>query len=300
MRISPLVVAGTFGAAILAAPTAKSCELRVVSSHADAAWDQAVSEARSVLSSRAGDCELAGLQIDEGAAVLTYATVDGRQARRTVSAPSELLPTLEALLVPLPALEAPAPSVQRSAAENERADAIPPPPAPNLFLSALLGARMLVPDGFASLNLTFGATLAIEKWELGVTAQWDPKYYHTDDDDRPNAQLRSISAGVAVGRRARLRSAVLAGGATVSASILHEEWSATSGVPTERENERGQALAGLYASWIYPAKVTTHCRATVFGDVDATHLGGSRTVPGDPYLPWWSLTFAVGVESEVF
>ena len=284
-----------------------TCELRVEPEAAGTAWEGAIARARMELQNAAGDCGSARLRVGAAGAVLTFTTLDGRQAVRGVGAPEELMPTLEALLIQLPddaepavvAPESPNPSVPEQHAPEARRV---PSESGRVLWSALLGARLAGPDAFLSPTLALGAALTLSKWEVGVLAAWSPDYRHLDTDDRPNAHLASIAAGVAAGRRVRVGKFTAVAGIDLSASILHEAWhlpTTNTGQHAEVERERGQALFGAYTGAVLPATAKIRVKTTLSGDVDATHLvDGDATPTSDPALPWWGLTLTVGVEGD--
>ncbi len=289
---------------VLAQParTDRACDIVVDPSTPASPWRDAVERARVELAKNGEACRTAHLTIDGDGATLEFMTRDGRLAVRPVRQPDELVPTLDALLVPLPA-PAPTPTIaETSPTESDKPTGQTPPdnPSASLLLSALAGGRVSAPDGYLSFNLALGASLILKHWELGIVAQANPAYRHLDDDDLPNARLSDIGAGIIAGRRIPLGDVTVIAGGSLSASILHEKWSPAIGDPAEQEAERGQALVGVFASASFPAHWSTRFRTTLSGDVDATHLGGAIPTPGDPVLPWCGFTLAMGVESGAF
>jgi hypothetical protein len=286
------------------AAEAAACPLRTSPESLNEAWQAAVDSARAELEAHPGDCAEVRLRIDPGGSTLTYTARDGRKAVRILGDATELSPTLEALALlpePTPPKSPPGgpPSPERpsSAPTSREAGA-------HGVLSALLGGRLAGPSLLVAPVVDLGAALALGRWELGLRSAWSPTYRSLDRDDgtRP-ARLASVGVGIEAGRRTPLSKALtLLTGVGLSAAAEHEGWHVrdANGARVEQETDRAQALVGVYAGVLLPAQSSTRFRAVLACDVDATHLGNAAvTTSGVPALPWWGLTLAFGVESEV-
>jgi hypothetical protein len=287
-------------------PAAASCTLQVIPEHPDETWQAAIDGVRGALTAQPGDCAAVVLEIDAGYATLTFVTLDGRRAARVLHAADELSPTLAALRVtlPSPALAAASASeAPRVAAPNAPHTSPSAAPAVQLLVNALVGARFAGPGPVVGPSMLLGASLGLAHWEIGLLARWTPVYAILAPDTRA-ARLADVSAGLAVGRQLSLgRHAALVTGMMLSAAAQHEGWRTpdpTTGKPVHNEQDRGQALVGAYAAAVFPTSSRTHFRASLLADVDATHVGeNDPPANGLPRLPWWALTLAFGLESEV-
>jgi len=294
------------------------CPLRTTPERLGSAWDDAVRLERAALEANPGDCGEVVLAVSGGTATLTFRTDDGRTTSRVLHDPSELQPLLEALLVTLPestshdAIRPKEPAVAENAVPRAAgsvhgmAGRTPPKSEPSFIhalVVALAGVRLAGPGPLVAPSLDLGAGIELRDWELLAIARWTPVYAVLDHDDTRPAQLASVAAGLAIGRRAPLgRRGELAVGLTLSAASEHEGWHAVSasGARVDEDEDRGQALIGTYAAVIVPVTAKTRFRSLVAADVDATHAGESGIpASGVPALPWWALTLALGVESEV-
>ena len=286
---------------------AADCALRVIPEHPSAAWDEAIGRARVRLASQSGDCDEVAIEVEDDFATVTFTTADGRRTVRVLHDPSEVSPMLDALLVTLPgpAPRPPTPALPPRAREPARetgtAEQTPSATQAHALLSALAGGRFAGPGPLLGPTLVLGASLGLPRWELGLVSQWTPIYAVLTDDEARPAHLAGISVGLAAGRRSPLgKNAALVTGMTLSAAAQHEGWHARDATTPKGESDRAQVLVGAYAATVTPTTARTRFRASLSGDVDATHLGDNGTpVNGVPRLPWWALSLAVGVESEV-
>lgn len=309
----PLVAAALIGAGIVSSPAGAAaetgCPLRVIPEHPSAPWQAAVDRARADLSSRSGDCSEVEVEVESDFATLKFTTNDGRRAVRVLHDASELQPTLDALLVTLPA-PAPRASPPSEPVRSERpsanrvAEGTSASAPVHALVSGLAGGRLAGPGPSLGPSALLGAGIDLSRWELGITAQWTPVYAVLTDDATQPTTLAGISVGLAVGRRTPIgRNVALVTGMTVSAAAQHEGWHTTD-PKTENalhdEEDRGQAIVGAYAAAVFPTTAKVRFRSSLSGDVDATHIGeNGAPASGVPPLPWWALTLALGVESEV-
>ncbi len=303
-----LFALGSSSFVVPAAADAGKCQLVVRAAELGPDWKRAVADARRSAAENGGDCAGALIEVDGEEARLEFTMADGRRAVRVLHGPDELVPTLEALMTPLPSLarhEAPPPKVASNPPPSDGGPPKSPPPTGHLDVMALVGGRVAGPVTLVAPTLDVGASLVLEKWEIGVIANWDPIYVDLDgDDDLHPYRFSSIAAGIEAGRRIRLRSGLsLLAGVKLRAAILHEAWhedDASSGQRVEHETERGQALVGAYAGALLPVTPSLRLRTTLTGDLDATHLGqNGAPIAGIPPLPWWGVTLAFGIESEL-
>jgi hypothetical protein len=140
----------------------------------------------------ANDCASLRLVARSSGALLIFATLDGRTAKRALAHPSELASAVEALLVTgaTSSQEAPAATSEharppQAAQQNADEAASPaakgqPPPPTQRDLTVLytfaLGARV---GEYALLSPVIGASilLCIDNWELGLRTDVEAQYY---------------------------------------------------------------------------------------------------------------------------
>jgi hypothetical protein len=173
-----------------------------------------------------------------------------------------------------------------------------------VLVSALVGGRLAGPEPALGPSVLLNAGMGSPHWELGVTAQWTPVYALLGDDETKPTRMAGISVGLAVGRRTPVaKNVALVTGVTVSGAAQHEGWRTTdprTGNTVHDEDDRGQALVGAYAGAVFPTNAKLRFRSSLSGDVDATHVGDNGApASGVPPLPWWALTLALGIESEI-
>jgi hypothetical protein len=292
-----------------AADTQGNCTLSLRLEQPAPTWEAAVADLRPWLAEQTSDCRTVEVVTHESEARVIFTTADGRVAVRSLRAPGDLEPTVSALLVELPRdVEKPRPTAPLEqvtadsphlAARQSNATAS----SPHVLLNGSAGARFAGPSPLVTPTISAGATLSLSGWDLGVAGTWCPSYASLGDDaTRPEA-LTSLAAGVIIGRRVHIgNSVLLLGGVSLAAAFEHENWDVTSanGRAIEQESERGQMLFGAYGGVAFPARWKTRPFATLNADMDATHAGHTATtVTGAPELPWWGISLAVGVESEV-
>lgn len=276
------------------------------------AWEQAARDASARLAQHAapGDCATAVVDVHDGGARLVFTTRDGRSAVRQLARPEELGPTLEALRVtgsvaPAPAPPSPAPAPERTpvlrAAEPAARDRMPAPqqsgrpsrgePAAVHF-GASAGARLGTHALVSPVLDAFGS-LSVEHWDIGVFGQWETGYHEMGDEADPGRRASGLAAGVTVGRRGRLGSAVvLLGGASLGMAALDEETA---------EHNPAQGVAegrvGAYVGAVVPQGGQAHLRARLSGEIVPNHVGRTpENTAGEPLMPWWATTLTVGVE----
>lgn len=303
-------VAGAFLAlefSVRSALAQGGCTLVLRLERPEPAWEAAAAELRPKLALDESDCQSVEVVVHEGAARVVFTTRDGRTAVRSIHEASELSPTVSALLVELPPRvenpPPPPPVLLTNREPHPARQSNPPAKSPHVLLNGAAGARVAGPSPLATATLGVGASLSLSGWDLGVAGTWCPSYVSLSDDPMRPATLSSLGAGVLVGRRGHVsRTVSLLGGVSLAAAFEHEHWDVVDGDgrTLEHETERGQMLVGAYGGVAFPSQWKTHFLSTLNVDLDATHAGtAATTVEGAPSLPWWGVSIAVGVESEV-
>jgi len=288
-----------------------------------AAWREAASAVPELAT--AGDCArivIAGAG-GEGATV-TFLTTDGRRASRALAHPDELAPALEALLErgpssaapeaasPAAALPAPAPPPATAAEPSPAAQ----PDAPvrdestddhsgaAVVFALQTGAR----SGSSLVSPVFvgSAALAIDRWELGVVAAYEARYFDLEARVSDELQTGALGLGVGAGRRDPVGSVtLLAGVRTMVATLTHQVVEVTSPAdgpadgPGQREQSAFEWRIGGYVGAIAPRAGSVRLRAELGADIvgserSTSFAAGYEPVP--PVAPEWAITGLIGVE----
>jgi hypothetical protein len=208
--VGPLTLGGLAlmlgSAAALPCHAAGRCHLEVTGT-SNPAWRDAIGSV-DARSTDAGDCALIRLSVAGETARLTFETNDGRVAERELRHPSELTPTLDALLVTglppetetetetefdaesatdtetdavsmvRPATSRPLRAPRRGAAIVTEADTATRTPGADALTAAFslqLGARGGA-DGLMSAVIHGQVTMDRSRWEIGVWGAFEPEY----------------------------------------------------------------------------------------------------------------------------
>jgi hypothetical protein len=273
-------------------------------------WQRAV---RALAASEAigDDCERVQLNVAEPGAHLTFTTLDGRRAERTLARPEELQPTVAALGVTI-GLDDPAPPERtpvRPASVPELAADAPIEQQPESVsgsqgsgvVFALCGGTRGGAEALFSPVLGGSVSLVLGRWEVGVLTAYEFQYFDLDEPNTPsNREATAIVVGAVVGHREPLGSiTVLAGGRASIAALFHET----------RSESLAEARLGTYLGASFPRRAGTRFRAEIGADIvasgsssDQAVSGPAQTLPGaEPpddgsVAPWWAVSLLLGVE----
>ncbi len=303
--LAALLAAGLSAATAHAASA--RCDVRVVPP-GHPVWDQAARDASTQLAEHpaVGDCATVVVEVRESGARLVFTTRDGRRAVRKLAGPDELGPTLEALRVTghveaphspeSPAVAPAAPAAPLVAGdrtpEPHKPAASPPEEHSAVHFGASVGARLGTHALVSPVFDAFGS-LSLEHWEIGVLGQWESGYHELGDEVAAGKRASGLAAGIAVGRREPLGSALsLLGGASLGMAALDEETAEHN--PTQGVAE---GRVGAYVGAVVPRRGFTHLRARLVGEIVPNHVGRTpENTAGEPLMPWWATTFTVGLE----
>jgi hypothetical protein len=318
--------------AAAAAPTACAGPELLLAGEPASSWTNAIAALQTRL--REGRdldrCAHLVLEPVSEAMVLTVVTEDHRSARRRVARPSELLQTVEGLLVvpvaspePPPAAEPPQEPVASSTAQPAAPEPLPAPPAAVPEDSIRFAPMPPLPDapssvatqhpvGFeiggggagrvAGSPMYFGAGAAgfaqvvIERWLLGASMRWELVNRTLRDEIMPAGfGMHTYAIGVGVGRRVPVGrlSLDLAAGPEVVAET--QEMNALSGNGMDGRNESDVRVSGLVRLSIpQEGKAYIFAAADVEGSVSKL-TSASPSDGGYPPLPGWSSGLSLGV-----
>jgi hypothetical protein len=237
-------------------------------------------------------CARVEIHLDGSEAVVSVES-RGRTAQRRVSEPSELVRTVEALMVlpPLPDSTAPASPSERIPEEPPKAPLpLPEPTRVDLGLSASLrvGGTFYVGGGFAAT-----ADVVVNRFVLGIAGRWDIQDGYVAEPTASGFNMESGALGVLLGRRLQLRWATL--DALVDGQII---------VESQEENGPGDGLGGEtldtrfgLALRLFEAR-TVGFRPFVLADVEASPARvrhAKQLDPALPFLPSWTSGVSLGI-----
>ena len=296
------------------------CALRLVPSAAPSAWQAASVEAAAELSPN--DCRDISVHLTLDGAVVVFTTADGRQAVRSIRAPSELSPTIAALKFTSSLTERTAGSAAPSAAASEAPSAAPsidpdadvgeeivPPPPPKtprrkpkperppwLHVGLTSAFRTGFPGRFTA--PTLGAMVHVDvghSFELGLYGAWEAWY---NAEDAPNGfEMYGFSGAVSFGRRFDLFDQLsLFGEVTAGAAWIEQDKEAVNDA-TEYGSHKPEARFGLSIGAVYPRRGLVRVRPIVSIDWVPDALSRKPYVHGLlPTPPVTSISFGLGVD----
>ena len=290
-RFTPLAVAlvGAFSGRAYAAEEACAAPQLHIDLPAGSPWadriDLLQSELRDARIDRCAQVQIRAA----GTEVLVDVTSRGRTASRRLTEPSELVRTVEALVVLPPAFDVPTP-----VSPSERVPDAEPTPAPlepiHVELATAAGARVggnfYVGGGFEA-----AADVVVANYILGVSGRWDVSDGYVAEPTAGGFAMESGALGVLLGHRARLHSVFLDGllGGRI---VVESQEQSESDVDGETLDTR--IAVGLRVS---PAK-PKGLRAFVAADLEASPARAAhaqRLAPTLPILPAWTGGVVVGL-----
>lgn len=294
----------------LAPGAAHACRLEV-KGQVSAAWRQAL--ARMSLAAEA--CSVLRLELSAEEALLLFSTRDGRQATRSLAAPSELAPTIDALLVtdaltsaeqasepPAAKLAVPAVLKMRPADTADRRRDVAG------LVALLAGARGGAMQTRVSPLLNVQGLLRIDRWEVGLQLGWEIMQFDAVRGGTQHGKWMALVPALSFARRWPLaRSALLLGGRLgIEASIPIEQryqsplsmrqnvddaalgMSSLTFVP----RLRNEAWTGIVLGVVFPLRSALRLRAELCADLTFVRWSrGYRELQPDGVL-----TLALGVE----
>jgi hypothetical protein len=264
---------------------AASCPVEV-SGPASERWVLAVRSIEAP-SAAPGDCGHIRLDVGDTGARLLFVTRDGRRAERELDHPDELAPTVLALGVTgvtedeLP--ELPLPDLRHATDRAAPLEAVPastlvsPPEDARAFFSFHGGTRF-GSNGLMSPVLGAAASIALRRWELGVSGAFDVQYFDLGRSVE-QAPSSALCAGVSVGRREPIGFADLAFGARLMLAALNDESQKDSG-----ERGRAELRLGAYVGAAFGSRGSTRFRTDLVVDFVPHDVVGALGTPITPRL----------------
>jgi hypothetical protein len=302
------------------------CQLEVTGT-ANPAWRDAIGSV-DVRSGEASDCALIRLFVDSDMARLTFETNDGRIAERELRHPSELVPTLDALLItglpaeaepeantreepvakvrPAPARPRPIPRRGSAiVAENDGATRTPGADALTAAFSLQLGARGGA-DGLMSAVIHGQVTMDRNRWEIGVWGAFEPEYGSIAGDTRatepaivqvemPPGETRRVEPLGPPGQASAGVVGVMVG-RRVPFAHLDMILGARVGVAAIRHfdgaDDGAEVRVGSGADLVFPRRSTLRFRTGVGAEVVPDGVNRAGAGP----MPWWAFVARLGIE----
>ncbi len=311
------LVLGT--AATLPCRAAGTCALEVTGPDTPA-WREAVGSL-DLRAADDSDCATIRLALGDDTSRLTFVTNDGRTAERDLREPSELAPTLEALLV----TGTPS-SPEREREPEPRPASTPPPPAPSRLrpptldasnppalaapaLDALTAAFTLQlgvrggAGGLASPLLHGAVTMDRSRWEIGVWGALEPDYGAFGSDASAPAEVQAPMApgeiraepvpqrgnasagavGVMVGRRFPFTHLDVVLGARLGVAALRHY---------DGSDDGAELRTGTALDLVFPRRSTLRFRTGLGAELVPNDLRRSSAAA----VPWWALSGRLGIE----
>jgi hypothetical protein len=211
-----------------------------------------------------------------------------RSAVRTLTQPSELERTVEALIVLPPLIE--------SNSELPPKDIVvkPAPPTEPVHVEVAAAAGVRVGGNvYAGGGLSLMADVVVDHLLLGVSGRWDVADDYVSEPTASGFSMESGAIGVVLGRRIDLGWGSLDGMVQANVVVESEEG---SGSPSEIGGETADFRAGLATRLSVGRRLGL--RPYFFFDADGSpaRLRKPRQLDaGLPNLPAWSAGLAVGV-----
>lgn len=238
-------------------------------------------------------CDRVQLEGLEVGVRLTFVTHDGRYAERLLTAPSELRPTIDALLVTGDAQLATSEGAA-SVPATSAAKRAPPPAAaaagPALAVHLQGGVRAGA-ESLASPLVTGGASFLLKAWELGVLGAYEFHYARLGGDTSTDRGARALALGVNAGRREPLGAVTLLAGGRVCVVALEYR--------DVQNDSHAEGRAGAYVGVTGPRREPWRLRADLAADfvaAGAFRNAGPAGVPPPSITPAWAFTLLIGVD----
>ena len=255
------------------------------------AWADRIEPLRAELrGARVDRCAQVEIRVD-GDEVVVSVTSRGRSTSRRLKEPSELVRTVEALVVLPPAYQ---PPIQDFLAEPvEKVERPPPPPEPTHVELAVgpalrVGGNVYVGVGFSAL-----ADVVLDNYLLGVAGRWEADDSYVSKPTAGGFNMQSGAMGVLLGRRLPPRAVLL--DALLDAQIV---------VENQEENGASDEIGGKTLDTRFGVALRVSSPKTsgfrLYGlvDVEASPARLARPKRLDlslPFLPAWTSGLAVGV-----
>jgi hypothetical protein len=286
------------------ARAAEPCVLIHDGAPPDAAWSRALDEARGRLGADAGGADCREVRVTlEGAvrgARLGFRTRDGREAVRRLGAASELVPTLEALLVTVaPPAEAPAPEVV-NAVRDARAIEPSAPEGSAASLAIGAGARFAsAPGAYLGPHLEAQGQVLLGPWVVGGLVEVAPS--HVALGDAPEGfTLGTYGVAVAAGRRHAAGAAFVGYAARAGVQVLAEEAAPQPEYPAARALEVWQPRVGVEGYALVPLHGVFSLRLGASADAPVARFSNPASAGrGLPSFPRLGATASIGIEARL-
>ncbi len=304
-RLTALLVAGALSvtARVLAAD---ACPLRVDPATPPLRWSGAVQGASTRLRALEAphDCGAVSLTIGgDGHGTLRFRTLDGRDALRRLENPSDLEPSLDALLVTRPVPSAPlaGPDKEKSVALAAPRSDKPSVSVPNhVVVAGAIGARVAAgPGAYIAPTFTARADSLVGPWDLGVFVDVAPSY-HPFDTAPDGFTLTSYSLGLLFGRREPVGGITLAYAALLAMHRIEESANSNPQLISSRSIDAIQPRVGVLAQAIVPVREALAVVVGLQADAAVAKFRDPGTAERElPNFTRYGFSVTVGVEASL-
>ncbi len=304
-RLTAVLVAGALSVTARAS-AADACPLRVDPATPPLRWSGAVQAASTRLRALDAphDCGAVSLTIgDDGHASLRFRTLDGREALRRLENPSDLEPSLDALLVTRPV-----PSSPLAGPDKEKSVALAAPRSENssvsvpnhVVVAGAIGARVAAgPGAYIAPTFTARADSLVGPWDLGVFVDVAPSY-HPFDTAPDGFTLTSYSLGLLFGRREPVGGITLAYAALLAMHGIEESANSNPQLISSRSIDALQPRVGVLAQAIVPVRDALAVVVGLEADAAVARFRDIGTAERElPNFTRYGFSVTVGVEASL-
>ncbi|MFO0658536.1 MAG: hypothetical protein U0165_01690 [Polyangiaceae bacterium] len=317
------------------------CPISLKARHATAAWAEAIAREDERLKSDPRlqqDCR--SIQLEghpDGSADLTFVTVDGRVAKRSLATPTELGASIEALLITMGTVAPVAASVAevgstspalsassfldpaagstlgastrstrstRSSSEPQldadASDSQRESRRSEIMASASVGSRAGIGHHLLSTVTLFRLSSSRGPWDLGLALEWDPSATRWPYKAPDGFAMTSVVVGGELARRFPIRRTAVSLGATAAMAWVHETATTPVGATTPSDIEHTQPRLGLLGAFEYPRDSKFRFRFDLRSDVALSGMGrGKSTENHLVAFPRVGALMAIGFEGAL-
>ena len=286
------------------------CSVRVASPGAPD-WEAAARDAERRTSSARPvphDCQSVEVTLlADGTARLDFTATDGRRAVREIQNPNELGPAVEALLVTVapPAALAPPENnslnpLTREKFPQQSAPVVPPAPRPRPLLAIGVrgGSRFTFGHKYLAPSASFRATGVFDRWELGVSAEWDPVYARLAGSTPAGFAMSALVVGALFGRREHASRFEVIYGLGLGIASVASSADPDPSIAKARNVDASQQRVALYVGARYPRDKAIRVTLDVLSDAALSGLRGAATSDVRlPPFPRYGVGLSLGVEA---
>ncbi|MGC4087521.1 MAG: hypothetical protein QM756_06445 [Polyangiaceae bacterium] len=304
------------------AHAADPCRIQLVPERAGTSWRLAVRASEQQLAeadASDSDCKEIRVEVTGRKARVIMLTGDGREAERPVERPSDLGPTIGALVITVQQQAAPEPSPEVAAKPEPekprepvvRVEPVATDSAPRSHLMLALSGvgRVAAPGAWASPGFGGGLAFAHGGWELGAGAEWMPTTYALSGTLPAGFKASSLSLAASGGVRRGRGSVAWLAGLSLGAAFMSVQANNDDVMMVDNTDDTAsdvetakpiETRVGAYAGFAFPARSRLRLRPELrFGAVPVRFRDPRPANTVLPQLPNFSLGLGLGLEGDV-